>query len=121
MSRYDFDPSAGIICPSCGVAARRTETRYGGRHDCDGCGLWSWGGAPLADRETHEARKAAHAAFDPLWKVHGMTRGEAYRALRAELGLTADQCHMKDMNAGQAKIVPPAVGRILARGGKDWQ
>ena len=32
-------------------------TRFGPRDDC--CGLWSWGGAPLADAATHAARKAA--------------------------------------------------------------
>ena len=43
------------ICPRCGCGAAKHETRYGPRHEC--CGLWSWGGKPLADANTHEVRR----------------------------------------------------------------
>lgn len=41
----------------------------------------------LADKATMQARKAAHAAFDPLWrgKAPG-TRRRAYKALAAAMG-----------------------------------
>jgi hypothetical protein len=64
------------------------------------------------DRETHEARKAAHAAFDTLWKSGLMSRGAAYRALQGKLGLTADECHMKIMDAATASRVPQAAKEI---------
>lgn len=86
------------------------STRYGTRNSC--CGLWSWGGAPLVDRDTHEARKAAHAAFDTIWKDGLMSRSGAYRALQRKLGLTADQCHMKLMSAEMARKVPQAAWDI---------
>ena len=90
-------------------------TRYGVRHAH--CGLWSWDGKPLADRITHDARIAAHNAFDTLWKgaYRLMGRGSAYKLLRAELGLTKAECHMASMDAETARRVPGAVARIRAR------
>lgn len=99
------------VCPKCGRQAFGMETRYGVRHRC--CDLWSWDGAPLVDAATHEARKAAHAAFDTLWKRHGMTRSQAYRALSAQLGIKPKDCHMKLMSAEMALRVPKAVMSIL--------
>jgi len=101
-----------IICPVCGATAQTVYTRYGPRHSC--CGLWSWGYAPLVDEETHEARKAAHAAFDPLWREHGFKRSQAYSLLAAKLGIKRKKCHMKIMDAETARRVPGAVSKILA-------
>lgn len=75
-----------VICPKCGNPAVPTQTQYGLRHDC--CGMWSWGGKPLADEETHDARKAAHAAFDLLWKSRGWRRSDAYESLAAKMQLS---------------------------------
>lgn len=104
-------PPACPVCPKCGRKAFAVDTRYGVRHKC--CDLWSWDGAPLMDAATHEARKAAHAAFDTLWKQHGMKRSEAYRSLSAELGIKPKDCHMKTMDAKTALRVPRAVRSIL--------
>ena len=99
-----------IMCPKCGLKPVKTMTRFGQRLDC--CGLWAWGDHPLADRETHEARKAAHAAFDPIWRNGLMSRGKAYKMLAQEMGLTREQCHMKLMTAEQAIRVPTIAGNI---------
>lgn len=40
----------------------------------------------MANKPTREARKRAHAAFDPLWKSGQMKRGEAYKWLSEKLG-----------------------------------
>lgn len=101
------------ICPTCGGSAFAQETRYGIRHSC--CGLWSWDGAPLVDAETHEARRAAHAAFDKLWQRHGLKRGEAYAQLASELGIKRKHCHMKQMDKATAMRVPGAVRAIIDR------
>jgi len=108
-----------IRCPLCGQNAARQQTQYGVRNDC--CGLWSWGDKPLVDRETHEARKAAHAAFDPLWKGGTMTRAAAYEALRAVTGLNAKNCHMAKMSKERAARVPAAVAKILEQLGATSQ
>lgn len=98
-------------CPICGGEAYEVKTRFGFRHSC--CGLWSWDGAPLVDERTHEARKAAHAAFDPLWRKHGLSRSQAYKMLSARLGIPRRDCHMKLMDADTAVRVPKIVQTII--------
>lgn len=99
-----------ILCPKCGLKPVHTMTRFGPR--LDHCGLWAWGYHPLADRETHEARKAAHAAFDPIWKSGKAGRGRAYKLLAEAMGLSRDDCHMKLMTAEQARRVPEIADQI---------
>jgi hypothetical protein len=117
---------ADPVCPKCGEAAERQATRYGTRHAH--CGLWSWGGKPLTDAETHAARRAAHHAFDALWKAPNrlMMRREAYALLAKELGLPKGTAHMATMDRAMAERVPVAVARIrnavlLARLEKEAQ
>jgi hypothetical protein len=100
-----------ITCPTCGRAARRVQTQYGARNMC--CDLWSWDDAPLVDRATHEARKAAHEAFDRLWKHRYMRRGEAYRRLAEALGISQEECHMKTMDAMMARRAVAASEALL--------
>lgn len=102
-----------VYCPECQHEAPSFQTAFGIRHQC--CGLWSWGGKPLVDQSTHDARKAAHVAFDELWINGPLTRAEAYRHLAAELRLDETSCHMSAMDHATAKRVPGAVARIRAR------
>ena len=100
------------ICPRCGKPAEATETKYGTRHDC--CGLHSWHGKPLETQGTHDARKRAHAAFDPLWKHGGpLRRKDAYKVLARKLRLPGRECHISLMDEGTALLVPDAVMEIL--------
>lgn len=48
----------------------------------------------LANPVLRRARSAAHAAFDPLWKVHGMDRSSAYAWLADRLGISLDKAHI---------------------------
>lgn len=50
----------------------------------------------LEDKATRQARRKAHYLFDRLWKGDNprMSRGEAYKWLRNELGLTAEEAHI---------------------------
>jgi hypothetical protein len=100
------------ICPVCGERADRSETRFGRRHDH--CGLWSWGNKPLADAETHAARKEAHRVFDQLWQSGWLGRGEAYQALSWATGWPETDCHMMHMPKERAVLVPAAVRKIWA-------
>lgn len=93
-----------VTCPKCQAPAVATETKYGTRHEC--CGLWSWDSKPLVSEATHEARKAAHAAFDILWKEKGWQRARAYAALAEAMQLPAKDCHIGSMTAEQAAMVP---------------
>jgi len=98
------------ICPSCGQPAQATETKFGTRHDC--CGMHSWHGKPLETQATHDARKRAHAAFDPLWKHGPLSRKRAYQLLAQKLGLSGAECHISLMDEGTALLVPDAVMQI---------
>lgn len=106
-------------CPSCGGLVEHQRTRFGVRHACIPCKLWSWGGKPLASGAIHKARRIAHAVFDPLWKEHGIGRQQAYRLLADELGVAESDAHMSYMSAELARQVPAAVARILARRSKE--
>jgi hypothetical protein len=101
-------------CPTCGNAARITDTQYGPRAAC--CGLWSWGFKPLVDAETHRARRAAHDAFDRLWKSGRLSRGQCYQKLQAIMGMSADECHMARMSRDDALRVVEIVqsGQLLS-------
>lgn len=52
----------------------------------------------LANAELRQAKKMAHASFDPVWKEGGMTRKQAYAWLSAQLGIEPDDCHMGMMS-----------------------
>ena len=48
----------------------------------------------LANAELRQAKMAAHAAFDPLWKQGRMTRRQAYAWLAERLALPDRECHI---------------------------
>ena len=97
-------------CPTCGHPSLATRTRWGVRYDH--CGLWAWGNYPLVDEATHDARRAAHKAFDRTWMFNQMDRREAYRQLALLMGLEPRDCHMKVMTKEQAEKVLTLVGEI---------
>jgi ssDNA-binding Zn-finger/Zn-ribbon topoisomerase 1 len=101
------------ICPYCGSKSecRDSKVIYHGRSygpawicgnypDCDAyVGCHPGTRRPLgrlANAELRAAKKAAHAAFDPLWQSGGMSRKEAYRWLAGALGL--EECHIGEMD-----------------------
>jgi hypothetical protein len=50
----------------------------------------------LANKELREAKKAAHAAFDPRWDARGIigSRKDAYKWLASQLGIPLSDCHI---------------------------
>lgn len=87
-----------VYCPKCFKVATQRETNYGTRHSCASCELWSWDGAPLVDKETHDLRQKAHELFDLLWRDGTMKRKEAYSRLSRELHIPLAECHFKMMD-----------------------
>lgn len=100
------------VCPQCHQRASETHTRYGIRNQCDACELWSWDRYPLVDADTHAARKAAHEAFDSLWKDGILSRTQAYKQVSKALEIDSRDCHMKLMDKVLASQVPAAVEKI---------
>ena len=106
------------VCPYCNTPSKlvNSEEIYGKGHDY-GC---MWQCAPcdayvgchintakpfgtLANAATREARKQAHAAFDPLWrgkarKHHTKTRSELYTQLAEFMGITKEEAHIGMLN-----------------------
>ena len=98
----------------CGAPARLRKSRYGPFWscsrwpECDGTvGCHPGTTTPLgslADKETRQARKRAHDAFDVLWKPLGREyRATAYRMLADELEL--DEAHMGEMSREECERV----------------
>lgn len=113
-----------LICPECGkpMVLRRTS-RYtypnGEPSRFWGCSAYPLctathgahpDGTPLgtpANSETKQARIAAHAAFDRLWKEGPFSRREAYQELARLTGLSTDDAHI-------GKFDKPACERLIA-------
>jgi hypothetical protein len=91
-----------MICPYCKNPAQWVENKeiYGKNYGksymmwlCKPCdayvGCHNNTKEPLgtiANKETREARKRAHEAFDPMWKTGFMLRKEAYEILNNHFG-----------------------------------
>lgn len=107
-------------CPNCGCDMILRDSRYGLFY---GCSRWPLcdsthgahaDGSPLgipADKETRQARLAAHASFDQLWrnspkKGIKSARSKAYAWLREQLCLSTEECHIGRFNLVMcAKVV----------------
>ncbi|MCK5616777.1 hypothetical protein KAR91_83725 [Candidatus Pacearchaeota archaeon] len=104
------DPNK-IYCPYCGKEARNVGGKkiYPHRKDlyslrfyiCENCNAYTGthrdSGLPkgtLADASLRERRKAAHYAFDAIWKDGLTTRRQAYALLAKLLGISKDACHI---------------------------
>jgi hypothetical protein len=93
---------------------------YGPVWVCEACQAWvgchPGGKLPLgilADKELRQAKMAAHAAFDRLWRAkarkegcsHNRARGAAYAWLAQQLGIDPLYCHIGMMNVERCRKV----------------
>jgi hypothetical protein len=115
------------ICPYCGNrsvcidSAEVYSRSYGPIWICRPCHAWvgchKGTKKPLgrlADAELREAKKAAHAAFDPLFKDTGL-RNEGYRWLAMRMGLGRDECHIGMFDVDQCNAVVALCREYAAR------
>lgn len=121
--------TANPTCDYCGRETRRVtgadvyRNRPGLRdkiiYQCEPCGAWV-GCHPgtdrplgrLANAELRQAKMAAHAAFDPIWKARAgkdqsakKARGAAYGWLAVALGIKRDDCHIGMMDVATCRRV----------------
>lgn len=107
-----------VTCPYCGQPTKLVDSAtiyngqdYGPIYHCRPCdayvGCHKGTTRPLgtpANWATRQARKRAHAAFDPIWRErigpYGFRYG-AYGWLRRKLGLKRDDCHIAMFDEGQ--------------------
>ncbi len=95
--RSDLWDKSFWFCPPCGA--------YVGCHPGTVVPL-----GRLADKELRDAKMAAHAAFDPLWKRNSegqrmRSRRAAYRWLAEKLGVSIDHCHIGQFDVEQCRRV----------------
>lgn len=118
------------VCPYCDKVAKFHQTSeafyrgidYGPVWACIPCGAWvgchktGTGTTPLgrlANAELRQAKIAAHAAFDPLWRrkmaKQGASQGDArragYRWLSEQLGIEAAATHIGMFDAETCRRV----------------
>lgn len=98
-----------IHCPYCNARAELIDSKriYGRSYGnawmcwpCDayvGCHKTGDGRSPLgrlANAELRQAKRNAHAAFDPVWQSGRMNRSKAYKWLADALGIHKRACHI---------------------------
>lgn len=109
---------AKVICPYCGERAEFVDSKivygksYGKIYLCRKClayvGVHKGTDKPLgrlANAELRYWKKAAHAAFDPIWK-YGRFRGyrnAAYGWLAGRMGLPVEETHIGMFDVAQCK------------------
>lgn len=65
----------------------------------------------LANAELRYWKKAAHASFDPIWKVGNMDRGEAYKWMQDAMGLEHLDAHIGEMSIEKCKTLIETIKR----------
>lgn len=59
----------------------------------------------MVDQQTHDLRRLAHAAIDPLWQSGKMRRSFVYQTLARILRIPPDECHISKMGVLRLKAV----------------
>lgn len=75
-----------------------------------------------ADRPTRKVRKAAHAAFDPLWnspEPRFETRSDAYVWMRKVMGMTPDEAHIANFSKADCTRLLDAIWDLTDDGVND--
>ena len=107
------DPS--LLCPQCGKPIDVADTQYGERRECVPCGLKSWGGKPLVDHATVQARKDARTALGPLYmrkRKDKVLADEVFAALGNHLGVEIRNGY-SGLTKEQAEQVPGLIPTLL--------
>lgn len=115
-----------VYCPYCGRQAEFVDSKviygksYGMMYLCRNCmayvGVHKGTDRPLgrlANAELRYWKKAAHDAFDPLWK-YGFFRGrrqDAYSWLAKKMNLPVEETHIGMFDVSQCKQVIKILGQ----------
>ena len=97
-------------CPEHKAEMLRRQTQYGPLHICtvDDCTVMKWGDSANttpANKQTREARHAAHVIFDRLWQDGHVRRSWAYTELARRMKITRDAAHIGLFNIAECDWV----------------
>lgn len=108
----------GKVCPYCNKNTRLCDSSviygksYGKIYLCVSCRAYvgvhkgtDHALGRLANSELRYWKKAAHAAFDPIWKRGIIKRKDAYTWLATELRIDASRCHIGMFDVTECKQV----------------
>lgn len=117
-----------VTCDYCGKPAHYIDSAavygrsYGMIYHCPDCHAWvgvhrgtDKPKGRLANAALREWKKAAHAAFDPLWAQGKMKRNEAYAWLAGRMGLTPEETHIGMFDEAQCRQVVQICGEERSR------
>lgn len=120
------DVRRGRVCPYCGGAPSFVDSSvvygrsYGMIFLCAPCDAYVGvhkgtrnALGRLADRDNRFWKKAAHRAFDELWKGGSMSRREAYAWLSERLGTPPEHTHIGMFDAGMCRRVCTEADRMV--------
>lgn len=107
-----------VHCDYCGKPAHFVDSSvvygrsYGMIYHCPDCKAWvgvhKGTKTPLgrlADAKLRYYKKAAHAAFDPIWRGRKTSRRRAYHWLSLQMGLPEEKTHIGMFDVEQCKQV----------------
>ena len=107
-----------VICHYCGQYAEFVDSSevykksYGMMYLCRDCkayvGVYKGTNKPLGILANYELRtwkKRAHAAFDPLWKLYGLSRSDAYKMLSKRMNIAPKFTHIGMFDVDDCKRV----------------
>jgi len=120
--RFTFVEPDEVLCPYCEKPSQVVGGNVIYPHRSDLYRLNFWHCAPceayvgchkgskaplgrLANAELRKAKKDAHDAFDPLWRLGGFSRDEAYLTLARAMQLDPKDCHIGMFDMDQCKKV----------------
>jgi len=102
----------------------QSHTQYGIRWSCpvQGCTVVAWQkygvfrDCPIsvpANYSTRQARRAAHEAFDSLWKSGIFKRSQAYKQLAQHMCMETKDTHIAQFNSDQCSKVMDFATHIM--------
>ena len=112
--KCDYCNSATRLAKGSEIYAHRPDLKHLNFWVCDKCDAYvgchknGSGDRPLgrlANAALRKHKSNAHAAFDPLWKEEGMSRGAAYGWLAKQLKIDEAACHIGMFNEIQCMAV----------------
>ena len=135
---------SAVIC-FCGSPMVLRDSEYGTFFscsrfpDCTGTHSAHPDGSPMGypgDKETRQARRAAHAVFDPVWReclseyadkgkrtddqLLRMARRRCYLYLAHILKIPADQCHIGSFDKDTCRVVADVFNGLTYAEVRQW-
>lgn len=129
VSQLQISIYEGRVCPYCKCLTKYVSAEkiygkgvkdYGMLYWCQPCDAYvgchkgtDQALGRLAKWDLRRAKKDAHAAFDPIWKLNYMTRAEAYLWLAQALQIDSQWCHIGMFNTKTCNQVTTLSNRKL--------